>query len=82
MPNMPRFETLNVPFEDDSIEEWMARNERILGPTVMAKEVLEQNGGWDPLREQLRGLYADANVATDGSMHVDAEYLLATIDVG
>ena len=77
-----RFETLNVPFEDDSIEEWMARNERILGPTVMAKEVLEQDGKWGPLREQLTELYADANEATDGSMHVEAEYLLAAIDVG
>lgn len=74
-------ETLMVPFEDDSIEEWMARNERVLGPTVMAKEVLEADGKWDSLREELTALYAGANEATDGTMHVEAEYLLAAIDV-
>ncbi|MFN8112017.1 MAG: methyltransferase domain-containing protein [Solirubrobacterales bacterium] len=74
-------ETLSVPFRDDSIEDWMTRNERILGPTVMAKEVLEVDGKWEPLREQLTALYADANEASDGSMHVEAEYLLAAVDV-
>jgi SAM-dependent methyltransferase len=75
------FERLKVAFRDDSIEEWMARNERTLGPTVMAKEVLEADGKWEPLREQLTALYADANEASDGSMHVEAEYLLAAVDV-
>lgn len=75
------FEALNVPFRDDSIEEWMERNERILGPTVFAKEVLEADGRWEPLREELAVLYAGANEATDGTMHVEAEYLLAAIDV-
>ncbi len=76
-----RIEELNVPFRDDSIEEWMARNERILGPTVMAKEVLEDEGKWEPLREQLTALYSEANQAVDGTMHVEAEYLLAVVEV-
>jgi len=73
--------THSVGFKDDSIDEWMARNERTLGPTVFAKEVLEGEGKWEGLREQLTALYSDANEATDGSMHVEAEYLLATITV-
>ncbi len=73
------FSTLEVAFKDDSVERWMDRNERILGPTVMAKEVLEPAGDWEPLRAKLTALYADANQATDGAMHVDAEYLLASI---
>lgn len=75
------FETLSVPFEDDSIEDWMARNERILGPTVMAKEVLEAEGRWEPLREQLAALYSEANEAADGTMRVEAEYLVAVVSV-
>ena len=73
--------THNVAFEDESIDEWMDRNERTLGPTVFAKEVLEGEGKWDALREQLTALYSEANQATDGTMHVEAEYLLAMIDV-
>ncbi len=71
--------TLSVPFVDSSIDEWMERNERILGPTIVAKEVLEADGKWEPLREQLTALYTDANEATDGTMHVEAEYLLAAM---
>jgi len=74
--------TLSVAFEDESIEEWMDRNERTLGPTVMAKEVLEAQGKWDSLREQLAALYSGANTATDGTMHVDADYLLAVVTPG
>lgn len=75
------FHRLNVAFEDASIEEWMDRNERTLGPTVMAKEVLEAEGKWEALREQLTELYSGANQASDGSMHVEAEYLLSVVPV-
>jgi hypothetical protein len=33
------------------------------------------------LREQLTALYSEANRADDGTMHVEAEYLLAAVDV-
>jgi SAM-dependent methyltransferase len=71
--------TLNVAFEDDSIEEWMDRNERILGPTVMAKQALEPAGRWEPLRAELTTLYSAANQASDGTMRVEAEYLLSVV---
>ncbi len=68
-----------MAFEDDSVEEWMDRNERILGPTVMAKQALEPAGRWGPLRAELTALYSAANQASDGKMRVEAEYLLSVV---
>jgi SAM-dependent methyltransferase len=70
------FRTENVVFEAESVEEWMAYNERVLGPTIMAKRALEPEGRWEPLRADLVSLYERANQADDGAMRVDAEYLL------
>ncbi len=75
------FEKPSVAFEDESTEVWMDRNERILGPTVFAKEVLEASGDWAALREELAALYSGANEATDGTMRVEAEYLLAVVQL-
>jgi SAM-dependent methyltransferase len=71
------FERHVVTFEHDSIEGWLDYNERVLGPSVMAKAALEPQGKWDDLRADLTKLYADANEAEDGSMRVRAEYLLS-----
>jgi SAM-dependent methyltransferase len=71
------FERHVVTFEHDSIEAWLDYNEKVLGPTVMAKAALEPQGRWDDLRADLTKLYADANEAEDGSMRVRAEYLLS-----
>lgn len=70
------FERHNVIFEAESPGAWFAYNERVLGPTVMAKAALEPQGKWDDLRGELIQLYTDANEAEDGSMRVQAEYLL------
>ena len=70
------FERHDVTFERESPEAWLDYNERVLGPTVMAKAALEPQGRWEPLRAELLGLYSDANEADDGSMRVRAEYLL------
>jgi hypothetical protein len=43
---------------------------------VLAKAALEPQGKWDALRDDLVGLYRGANQATDGSLLVDAEYLV------
>lgn len=69
-------ERLAVEFEHDSPESWVAYNERVLGPTIMAKNALEPQGKWEPLREDLLALYREANQATDGSLRFSAEYLL------
>jgi SAM-dependent methyltransferase len=75
------FERREVTFEDESIESWLAHNEKVLGPIVMAKAALEPQGRWEDLRRDLTGLYREHNKATDGSMHLGAEYLLTVADV-
>ncbi len=71
------FERHDVIFEAESPQEWFAYNERVLGPTVMAKAALEPQGKWDSLREELIELYVGSNELDDGSMRVRAEYLLS-----
>ena len=70
------FERHTVTFEHESPEGWLGYNERVLGPTIMAKAALEPQGRWEQLRAELIKLYTDANEAEDGSMRVRAEYLL------
>lgn len=69
------FERLNVTFEHDSPESWLANDERILGPALMAKAALEPQGRYEALRGDLLELYAGANEA-QGGFRVPAEYLL------
>jgi SAM-dependent methyltransferase len=75
------FERRNVTFEDESPESWVAYNERVLGPFVMAKAALEPQGRWDALRADLTNLYRERNEATDGSLRFGAEYLLTVARV-
>jgi SAM-dependent methyltransferase len=70
------FERHMVTYEHESPETWFEYNERVLGPTIMAKAALEPQGKWEALRGELIALYTDANEADDGTMRVRAEYLL------
>jgi SAM-dependent methyltransferase len=70
------FERHTVTYEHDSPEAWFEYNERVLGPTIMAKAALEPQGRWEQLRTELIALYEDANEADDGTMRVRSEYLL------
>jgi SAM-dependent methyltransferase len=70
------FERHMVVYEHESPEAWFDYNERVLGPTIMAKAALEPQGKWEALRAELIALYEDANEADDGTMRVRAEYLL------
>jgi SAM-dependent methyltransferase len=70
------FERHMVTFEHESVPGWFEYNERVLGPTIIAKAMLEPQGKWDSLREELVKLYTDGNEATDGSFRASAEYLL------
>jgi SAM-dependent methyltransferase len=70
------FERRMVPLEHESPAGWLEYNERVLGPTIMAKAALEQQGTWDALRDDLLALYTDENEAEDGSFRARAEYLL------
>jgi SAM-dependent methyltransferase len=71
------FERRNATFSDDSIESWLTYNERVLGPTILAKQALEPQGRWEQLRGELADLYANADEADDGSFRFSAEYLLS-----
>jgi len=70
------FELRTVTFEGESIEAWVAKDETILGPSVMAKAALEQQGRYDELRRDVLDLYGEFNEATDGSFRGAAEYLV------
>jgi hypothetical protein len=66
----------NVVFQYDSPRAWLDYNERVLGSIVMARAALEPEGKWDALHADLVELWEDVNQATDGTMHVEAEYLI------
>jgi SAM-dependent methyltransferase len=70
------FERLSVTFEHDSVEAWVAYNERVLGPSILAKAALEPQGRYGELRGELVELYSAANESEDGRFRVSAEYLL------
>jgi ubiquinone/menaquinone biosynthesis C-methylase UbiE len=71
------FERHMATFEHESAEGWFEYNERVLGPTIMAKAALEPQGKWDALRSELVQLYTDGNEAEDGTFRARVEYLLA-----
>jgi ubiquinone/menaquinone biosynthesis C-methylase UbiE len=66
-----------VNFTADSVDHWVAYNERTLGPLMVAKSVLEPQGKWDALRADLVSYYSEFNTADDGSFNGPAEYLVA-----
>lgn len=70
------FEARTIEFEGPSVEAWVARDETILGPSVMAKAALEQQGRYDELRRDVIALYDEFNAASDGSFRAAAEYLV------
>ena len=75
------FERHTVTFEHESAEAWLEHNERLLGPTIMAKAALEPQGRWDELRAELVELYSDGNEAEDGTFRARAEYLLTVVQM-
>ncbi|HEY4450418.1 MAG TPA: methyltransferase domain-containing protein [Solirubrobacteraceae bacterium] len=73
------FERLDVRFEHDSPESWVAYNERVLGPSIMAKAALEPQGRYDALRGDLLELFGSANEAGEDGFRVSAQYLLTLL---
>lgn len=70
------------PFIFPSVESYMTFFEENYGPTKRAKAKLQAEGRWDDLRADLRALYTELNVATDGSLRIDAEFFLVVISPG
>jgi SAM-dependent methyltransferase len=71
------FERATNPFRFPSIEEYMTFFEERYGPSLKTKERLTAEGTWQRCRAELRELYVSLNRATDGSVHLESEYLLA-----
>ncbi len=70
------FEPRSVAFEADSVEAWVERDERILGPAVLVKAALEQQERYEDFRRQLVEVHAQFNEADDGSFRAQADYLV------
>jgi ubiquinone/menaquinone biosynthesis C-methylase UbiE len=73
------FERRTITFTRESPDAWVAYNERVLGPLIMAKAALDPQGRWAELRTDLLSFYSDANEASDGSFSAAAEYLLSVV---
>jgi SAM-dependent methyltransferase len=70
------FERGTNPFQFPSIDSYMAFFEDNYGPMVKTREALIAESTWEDCRAELRELYEASNVATDGSLHLEAEYLV------
>ena len=65
------------PWRFASAEEFTAFLETNYGPTLKAREKLTANGTWDECRAEIVALAERLNEARDGSLLINAEYLVA-----
>jgi hypothetical protein len=74
-------ERRTVTWSGETPEAWLADDERMLGPAVMAKAALEPQGRYEELRGKMLELYGAFNEADDGSFRVQPEYLLTLVQL-
>jgi 2-polyprenyl-6-hydroxyphenyl methylase/3-demethylubiquinone-9 3-methyltransferase len=67
------------PFVFPSIDEYMRFFEVNHGPSKRAREKLEAEGRYAALEADLRELYTRLNQADDGTLHIDAEFVVCTV---
>jgi len=67
------------PWRFDSAEHFVSFFETVYGPMLKARERLSATGDWEACREQLVALCERRNEATDGSLLVPSEFLVAII---
>jgi SAM-dependent methyltransferase len=72
-------ERATVPLEYDSADDYVAFMETAYGPTIKARERLTSEGRWDECRSELVEMMERRNEATDGTLLVQAEYLIAIL---
>lgn len=68
------FEEHSVTFEEESAETWVDLMAESAGPLMRARTSL--GADWQGLRAALLKLFEDANMAKDGSLRFEQEYLL------
>ena len=66
-----------VDFRFDSVAATVHIYETQFGPIMAARELLEPQGLWPALRDDLTAMFARNNVATDATAHLAAEYLIS-----
>jgi SAM-dependent methyltransferase len=71
------FERRVTPWRFDSAEHYVAFMETHYGPTLKARERLTADGRWDECRREILAMAERRNEATDGSLLMWAEYLVA-----
>ena len=64
------------PWRFESPEAWVSFMETAYGPTVKARAKLSAEGRWNECRAEMLALAERHNVATDGSLLMQAEYLI------
>jgi SAM-dependent methyltransferase len=65
------------PWRFESAEHFVSFMETHYGPTLKARERLAAEGRWGDCRAELLTLAERHNRATDGRLHMDAEYLIS-----
>jgi ubiquinone/menaquinone biosynthesis C-methylase UbiE len=65
------------PWRFDSAEHYVVFMETQYGPTLKARERLSAEGRWEQCREEIHAMAERRNEATDGSLLMHAEYLIA-----
>jgi predicted S18 family serine protease len=65
------------PWRFDSAEHYVAFMETLYGPTLKARERLTSEGRWEECRGEIFAMAERRNEATDGSLLMYAEYLVA-----
>jgi SAM-dependent methyltransferase len=68
------FDRGRAVFERPSLEDFVTVYEENFGPIVTAKKVLGDN--WPALREDLKATFDRENTVEDGSVRIEAEYLV------
>jgi SAM-dependent methyltransferase len=69
-------ETINFSFE--SVEDAVGEYERDFGPIVMAKAMLEPEGRWQALRDDLTAVFEAGSSEQDGGIVFTSDYLMTT----
>jgi SAM-dependent methyltransferase len=65
------------PWRFESPEAWVSFMETNYGPTLKARQRLEAEGTWEDCRAEMLAMARRRNEATDGSLLMRAEYLIA-----
>jgi SAM-dependent methyltransferase len=65
------------PWRFDSPEHWVVFMETHYGPTLKARERLTAEGRWEQCRGEILAMAERRNEATDGSLLINGEYLVA-----